>query len=79
MELEFKDPSGNPKYDQNETLLIDDNASSRVQDWVIRRPDRSVQPEYRWRLTLLQADGGEHSTEFKADTHQTLFVRVPQP
>jgi len=78
VELEFKDPSGDPKYDQKETLLIDDSPSSRVQDWIIRRRDRNVQPEYRWRLTLLQADGGERSTEFRTDTHQTLFVRVPQ-
>lgn len=77
LDLDYAAPNGDPRFAQNTSLLITDDAATHTQDWKVRLPDRDART-YRWRLTLLNPDGTDHSTPFTADTRSTLLLRAPQ-
>lgn len=77
LNLEYKDPNGDPRFDQQTSLLIDDNSQSHRLDWKIRLADRQSR-SYRWQMTLLFEDGTDSSTEFKTDSRKDLILRSPQ-
>lgn len=76
LDLEYRDPDGDPTFDQNEALLITDDPLTFTQDWKVRLPSRAARG-YRWRLTLLRPDGMESSGEFREDTRDQLILRPP--
>jgi hypothetical protein len=77
VDLEYKDPGNDARFNQNTSLLITEETATHTQEWKIRLADRAAR-NYRWRLTLIQADGTETSTEFKADNRDKLILRTPQ-
>jgi hypothetical protein len=76
LDLAYKDPAGNPKFDQSDALLITDDPQSFAQDWKVRLPTRTAR-SYTWKLTLLAQDGTESSTEVRTDTRDQLILRPP--
>ncbi len=77
VDLEYKDPAGNPAFDQYSSLLITDDPQSFTQDWSVRLPDRQART-YSWRLTLVHADGTESRTDPESQSREQLLLRVPQ-
>ncbi|MBI4278526.1 MAG: hypothetical protein HY660_08730 [Armatimonadetes bacterium] len=77
LDLEYNDPRGDVRFAQKTSLLIVDDPKTHSQDWKVRLPDRQART-YRWRLTLLHANGNESSTPFREDTRERLILRPPQ-
>lgn len=76
LDLAYKDPAGDPKFDQQNALLITDDPQTFTQDWKVRLPSRQART-YTWKLTLLAQDGTETSTEVRSDTRDQLILRPP--
>ena len=76
VDLEYRDPEGNPDFEQRQTLLVTDDPATHTQDWKVRLPDRRART-YTWRLTLLHADGSESQTEPKVETREDILLRIP--
>lgn len=74
LDLEYADPGGDPKFSQQTSKLITDDAGSFTQDWTIRLANREAKT-YRWKLTLLNKDGTTSTGEFNSDTRQHLLLR----
>ena len=76
VDLEYHDPAGDTRFDQATSLLITDDTSSFTQEWKVRLPRRQ-DTTYRWKMTLLRADGSQVSSDFKNDNHSRLILRLP--
>jgi len=73
LELRYRDPEGDAAYDQDETLLITDDASTHIQEWKVRLPRRNA-ATYQRRITYLHADGSTTATEFVEDTRKVMII-----
>jgi hypothetical protein len=76
LDMEYNDPSGDNRFHQTTSLLIDDTPTSWTQEWKFRLVHRE-QRAYSWTLTLLKADGTSTSTTPSADQRPQLIVRAP--
>ena len=75
LDLEYADDD--PEFAQQKAIFIDDDPSSHVQDWRVRKADRRA-AAYRWQLQLFHADGTESVTDPTTDDRELLTLRVPQ-
>ncbi|MBZ9749902.1 hypothetical protein K7W42_03385 [Deinococcus sp. HMF7604] len=76
LDLAYRDPAGDPRFDQSDALLVTDDPQTFTQDWKVRLPSRQART-YTWKLTLLAQDGTETSTEVRTDTRDQLILRPP--
>lgn len=76
LDLNYNDPAGDHKFDQSDSMLFTDDPQTFTQDWKVRLPNRTAR-SYTWKLTLLQQDGSETSTDVRTDTRDQLILRPP--
>lgn len=75
--LDLTYAADDPEFRQRRSVFVDDDPTSHVQDWRVRKADRGV-ASYQWRLQLFHADGSESMTEPTTDERELLTLRVPQ-
>lgn len=74
VDLLYEDPDGDPEYRQEESLMIESAADSRLHEWKIRLP-ASGSDDFQWRTNFFFDDGTNVESDFQTTNRSPLIIR----